>query len=203
MRTPSLARRRAQLGVIVGIAVGVPFFVLSTTSPLLQRWFAASGHPSARDPYFLLYAASNAGSLLGLLAYPLFDRTCADARPPAVGVRGRRDGLRRAGVRAAAAVIREQRPRTAIEQERGTRNAEWKTEDETCAAVDERRRIAEFEGRRQRATECVESEAGAASGAEFEGGMATAAPRLPTTFPPDGWLGGWHWPRCRRACCSA
>ncbi len=53
------------------VAVGVPFFVLSTTSPLLQRWFAASGHPSARDPYFL-YAASNAGSLLGLLGYPFF-----------------------------------------------------------------------------------------------------------------------------------
>lgn len=60
----------AQLGAAVGLAVGVPFFVLSTTSPLLQRWFAASGHPAARDPYFL-YAASNAGSLLGLLAYPL------------------------------------------------------------------------------------------------------------------------------------
>ncbi|MCI0702894.1 MAG: fused MFS/spermidine synthase [Planctomycetia bacterium] len=55
---------------LVGVAVGVPFFVLSTTSPLLQRWFASTGHPSARDPYFL-YAASNAGSLLGLLAYPL------------------------------------------------------------------------------------------------------------------------------------
>ncbi len=59
----------AQLGLTIGVAVGVPFFVLSTTSPLLQRWFAASGHPSAKDPYFL-YAASNAGSLLGLLAYP-------------------------------------------------------------------------------------------------------------------------------------
>ncbi|MCS6866790.1 MAG: fused MFS/spermidine synthase [Gemmataceae bacterium] len=59
-----------QLATVVGIAVGVPFFVLSTTSPLLQRWFAATGHHAARDPYFL-YAASNAGSLLGLLAYPL------------------------------------------------------------------------------------------------------------------------------------
>src|SRR5438046_384376 len=60
------------LGVIglLAVAVGVPFFVLSTTSPLLQRWFAASGHPAAKDPYFL-YAASNAGSLLGLLGYPL------------------------------------------------------------------------------------------------------------------------------------
>jgi hypothetical protein len=54
---------------LLAVAVGVPFFVLSTTSPLLQRWFAATGHPSARDPYFL-YAASNAGSLLGLLGYP-------------------------------------------------------------------------------------------------------------------------------------
>ncbi|MBN9119553.1 MAG: fused MFS/spermidine synthase, partial [Planctomycetes bacterium] len=59
-----------QLSAAVGVAVGVPFFVLSTTSPLLQRWFASTGHFSARDPYFL-YAASNAGSLLGLLAYPL------------------------------------------------------------------------------------------------------------------------------------
>ncbi len=59
-----------QLGTAVGVAVGVPFFVLSTTSPLLQRWFASTGHVSAKDPYFL-YAASNAGSLLGLLAYPL------------------------------------------------------------------------------------------------------------------------------------
>ncbi len=57
------------LVAFIGVAVGVPFFVLSTTSPLLQRWFATTGHAAARDPYFL-YAASNAGSLLGLLAYP-------------------------------------------------------------------------------------------------------------------------------------
>ncbi len=58
------------LVAFLGAAVGVPFFVLSTTSPLLQRWFASTGHPAARDPYFL-YAASNAGSLVGLLGYPL------------------------------------------------------------------------------------------------------------------------------------
>ena len=59
------------LGVVelLAVAVGVPFFVLSTTAPLLQRWFASTGHPASKDPYFL-YAASNAGSLLGLLAYP-------------------------------------------------------------------------------------------------------------------------------------
>lgn len=57
------------LGVLA-VGVGLPFFAVSATSPLLQKWFAASGHPAAGDPYFL-YAASNAGSLLGLLGYPL------------------------------------------------------------------------------------------------------------------------------------
>jgi hypothetical protein len=42
---------------------------VSTTSPLLQRWFAATDHRHAGDPYFL-YAASNAGSLVALLGYP-------------------------------------------------------------------------------------------------------------------------------------
>jgi hypothetical protein len=50
--------------------VGLPFFAVSTNSPLLQKWFAGTRHASARDPYFL-YAASNAGSLLALLSYPL------------------------------------------------------------------------------------------------------------------------------------
>lgn len=51
------------------VTAGVPFFCVSTTSPLLQRWFASTGHQSAADPYFL-YAAGNAGSLLALVAYP-------------------------------------------------------------------------------------------------------------------------------------
>ena len=50
-------------------AVGLPFFVLSTSGSILQRWFARVGHGSSRDPYFL-YAASNLGSMIGLLAYP-------------------------------------------------------------------------------------------------------------------------------------
>ncbi len=52
------------------IAVGPVFFALAVTAPLLQRWFAASAHPAARDPYFL-YAASNLGSFTALLGYPL------------------------------------------------------------------------------------------------------------------------------------
>jgi len=49
--------------------VAVPFFAISTTAPLLQRWFSQTGHHQASDPYFL-YASSNAGSLLALLVYP-------------------------------------------------------------------------------------------------------------------------------------
>ena len=56
------------LGLLV-TAVGLPFFVVSTGGSMLQRWFARTTHGDARDPYFL-YAASNLGSLLGLLAYP-------------------------------------------------------------------------------------------------------------------------------------
>ncbi len=51
------------------LAIGLPFFVVSTTAPLLQKWFSQLGHRSSGDPYYL-YAASNAGSLLALLSYP-------------------------------------------------------------------------------------------------------------------------------------
>lgn len=51
-------------------AIGLPIFLLSTTSPLLQRWFTRTGHISANDPY-VLFAVSNAGSLLALLSYPV------------------------------------------------------------------------------------------------------------------------------------
>ncbi len=55
---------------LLAVTVLLPFTVVSTTAPLLQRWFASTGHPDSGDPYFL-YSASNAGSLLALLAYPL------------------------------------------------------------------------------------------------------------------------------------
>ncbi|HEX3150266.1 MAG TPA: fused MFS/spermidine synthase [Gemmataceae bacterium] len=50
--------------------VGLPFFALSTTSPLLQRWFSATRSRRARDPYFLS-VASNVGCLAALIAYPI------------------------------------------------------------------------------------------------------------------------------------
>ena len=57
--------------LVLAKSIGLPFFALAATAPILQRWFADTDHPAARDPYFL-YAASNLGSLLALVAYPLF-----------------------------------------------------------------------------------------------------------------------------------
>src|SRR5262245_5527478 len=59
--------------------VGIPFAVVSTTAPLLQNWLTKTPAGAARDPYFL-YAVSNAGSLIALLAYPLIIE-------PRIGVR--------------------------------------------------------------------------------------------------------------------
>jgi SAM-dependent methyltransferase len=55
--------------ILLLIRLGVPFLVLSATAPMLQMWFAHTGHRAARDPYFL-YGASNLGSMLALLSYP-------------------------------------------------------------------------------------------------------------------------------------
>ena len=54
---------------VLAVMIGLPFLVISTTGPLLQRWYSWSGGPRAHDPYFL-FAASNLGSFGGLLAYP-------------------------------------------------------------------------------------------------------------------------------------
>ena len=57
------------LGLLL-VTVGGPFLMLAATAPLLQKWFSLTSHPAAKDPYFL-YRASNFGSFLGLLGYPL------------------------------------------------------------------------------------------------------------------------------------
>jgi spermidine synthase len=56
---------------LLTVCVGLPFFVLATTAPLLQTWFSQSTHRAAQDPYFF-YAASNLGSMAALLCYPTF-----------------------------------------------------------------------------------------------------------------------------------
>jgi hypothetical protein len=56
--------------LVLVVAIGAPFLAVSTTGPLLQRWFSFTDHRRADDPYYL-YAAGNVGSFLALLAYPV------------------------------------------------------------------------------------------------------------------------------------
>jgi len=55
--------------MLLGVTVGWPYFLLASTSPLLQAWYRRA-KPGA-VPY-RLYALSNAGSMLALLSYPVF-----------------------------------------------------------------------------------------------------------------------------------
>src|SRR5919108_3850246 len=55
------------------ISVGLPYFILASNGPLMQAWFSRI---FPNQSYARLYALSNVGSLLGLLAYPvLFEPT--------------------------------------------------------------------------------------------------------------------------------
>src|SRR5215213_5752408 len=65
-------------------SIGLPFVALSASAPLLQSWFASSGHPQARNPY-VLYAASNLGSFAALLAYPFVIESVLPLRSQAWG----------------------------------------------------------------------------------------------------------------------
>ena len=67
---PPPAHQALWLFARLATTIGPPFILLAATAPLVQSWLAESGHRDARDPYFL-YAASNAGSMLALLAYPI------------------------------------------------------------------------------------------------------------------------------------
>ena len=55
---------------LFGVSIGLPFFAVAANAPMLQAWFARTKHPQAQDPYFL-YGASNLGSFVALLAYPV------------------------------------------------------------------------------------------------------------------------------------
>src|SRR6202011_1578378 len=66
--------------VLLFAVVGIPFFVVSTRAPLLQKWFGSTGHPAAKDPYFL-YGASNLGSMLALILYPVAIEPWLDLNP--------------------------------------------------------------------------------------------------------------------------
>jgi hypothetical protein len=68
--TPDEAHPALWLLKTLALTAGLPFFALSASAPLLQNWFSRTRDRAAGDPYFL-YAASNAGSLLALLAFPV------------------------------------------------------------------------------------------------------------------------------------
>src|SRR5262244_1408339 len=66
---PSRGQAFWLLGVFAA-SIGLPFFSLAANGPIMQAWFVRTDHPSARDPYFL-FAASNLGSFLALISYPI------------------------------------------------------------------------------------------------------------------------------------
>jgi hypothetical protein len=66
---PSVGEAFWLLGLFT-VSIGLPFFALAANAPLLQAWFIRTDHWAAKEPYFL-YAASNAGSFLALISYPL------------------------------------------------------------------------------------------------------------------------------------
>jgi hypothetical protein len=71
-----------RLLLVLAVSVGPPYFLLSTTGPLLQHWFAIR-YPD-RSPY-PLYALSNTGSLLALLTYPVVVERVLGLRAQALG----------------------------------------------------------------------------------------------------------------------
>lgn len=68
---PSSDHPNLWLLAVLGLSIGAPFAVLSATAPLVQAWYArTTGAAEGKEPY-VLYAASNLGSLIALLAYPI------------------------------------------------------------------------------------------------------------------------------------
>jgi len=67
---------------LLAFSIGLPYFLLSTTSPLIQAWY--SRKYQAALPY-RLFALSNFASLLGLLAYPVLVERTVTLRQQSIG----------------------------------------------------------------------------------------------------------------------
>jgi hypothetical protein len=68
---PSSDHPNLWLLAVLTLSIGAPFAILSATAPLVQAWHARTiGASEGKEPY-VLYAASNLGSLIALLAYPI------------------------------------------------------------------------------------------------------------------------------------
>jgi len=72
------------LGVLA-VSIGAPFAVLSATAPLVQAWHARTVHAETGAEPYVLYAASNLGSLLALLAYPVMVEPLAALKHQTLG----------------------------------------------------------------------------------------------------------------------
>lgn len=59
----------ASLFALLVVLVGFPFFIISTTVPTISKWYSSVSMDCSVEPY-MLYAASNAGGVIGLLSYP-------------------------------------------------------------------------------------------------------------------------------------
>jgi hypothetical protein len=70
LQPPSGGQPALWLLALLSLSVGLPFFALAATAPMLQGWFAHTGHRDAVNPY-ILYAASNFASVLALVSYPI------------------------------------------------------------------------------------------------------------------------------------
>ncbi|WP_156839734.1 spermidine synthase [Novosphingobium aquimarinum] len=68
--------------LLLVMTIGPVFFAISAQAPLMQRWFAAD--PEAGEPWSL-YAASNIGSFLGLISYPIVVEPLLSLRAQSVG----------------------------------------------------------------------------------------------------------------------
>jgi hypothetical protein len=67
LKPPDSLYPMARVLGVLALSIGLPFFALAATGPLLQAWFAKA-YPGGST--YRLYALSNAGSFLGLLGYP-------------------------------------------------------------------------------------------------------------------------------------
>lgn len=71
---------------LLGATIGLPYFMLATTGPLVQTWFAREhADPATARRVYRLFALSNFGSLIGLLAYPFAIEMWVPTRTQALG----------------------------------------------------------------------------------------------------------------------
>jgi hypothetical protein len=71
---------------LLAATIGLPYFMLSTTGPLIQSWFAREhADPATAKRVYRFFALSNFGSLVGLLAYPFAIETWVSTRVQAWG----------------------------------------------------------------------------------------------------------------------